>query len=52
MYSFRVVSAALVDVIKIPNVIKIAVWSKFYLLQFHYVKFSRLLRFLFMYTIN
>lgn len=51
-HAFRIVSTALVDVIKTANVIKIAVWTNLYLLHFHYVKFSRLHHLLFMYTIN
>lgn len=40
MYLFRILSAALVDVMRIVNVIESAVWTNFCLLRFHYVKFS------------
>lgn len=52
VYSFRIVSAALVDAIKIANVMKIEVWASLYLVHFHYVKCSRLPHLPYLYTIN
>lgn len=49
---FRIVSAALVEAIKVANVMKIEVWASLYLVHFHYIKCSRLPHLPYLYTIN